>query len=344
MYRQDDPEINIDEIAKKIKSIFGRFGGGSVGPTFFFIVIIVIVLGWLGTGLFTVQPGEQAALKMFGKYSETKDPGLSWWWPTPIGGRDVVKVDEVRRLELGVRGDTPVLGESLMITGDPDESGAPGEAPNLVDVQLLVQYDIKDLQKYLYLVVSPDGYTLKDATETSLRQVIGNRPIDDVLTDKKEEVQIETKKKLQGILDSYGTGLNVREVKLLNVFAPEQVKDAFDEVVRAKEDKARIINLSDAYKETILPQARGKASQTLQGAEAQRQQKIAKADGESERFIATQNEYAKSKEITRKRLYIEAMEDIFPNINKILGEPNQVILVNPELSGLIPFPTDKIGE
>ena len=95
MYRQDDPEINIDEIAKKIKSIFGRFGGGSVGPTFFFIVIIVIVLGWLGTGLFTVQPGEQAALKMFGKYSETKDPGLSWWWPTPIGGRDVVKVDEV---------------------------------------------------------------------------------------------------------------------------------------------------------------------------------------------------------------------------------------------------------
>ena len=154
-----------------------------------------------------------------------------------------------------------------MISGDPDENGRPGEAPNIVDVQLLVQYDIKSLRDFLYKVVSPDGATLKDATETSLRQIVGSRPIDDVLTDKKEDIQFQTKKKLQEILDSYDSGINIREVKLLNVFAPQEVKDAFDDVVRAKEDKARIINLADAYKEDVLPRARGEAAKALQDAE-----------------------------------------------------------------------------
>ena len=275
---------------------------------------------------------------MFGKYSQTKDPGLQWWWPGPIGARDVVRVDEIRRLELGVRGDAPVLSESLMITGDPDESGDPGEAPNIVDAQLLVQYDIKNLKDYLYKVVSPDAATLKDATETSLRQVVGSRPIDDILTDKKEEVQIETQNKLQDILDNYQSGIRIREVKLLNVFAPEQVKDAFDDVVRAKEDKAKIINLADAYKESVLPQSRGQAAKMLQEAEGFRQQKIAVAVGEAERFLAIQREYEKSKDITRKRLYLEAMEEILPGISKILGDPGEVILVNPDSGRVLPVP------
>ena len=181
---------------------------------------------------------------------------------------------------------------------------------------------------------------MKDATETSLRQVVGSRPIDDVLTDKKEEVQVETKQKLQEILDSYQTGIRIREVKLLNVFAPEQVKDAFDDVVRAKEDKAKIINLADAYKESILPQARGQASKMLQGAEGFRQQKIAVATGDAERFLAIQREYAKSKDVTRKRLYLEAMEEILPGISKILGDPDEVILVNSDSSGIIPVPSE----
>ena len=180
--------------------------------------------------------------------------------------------------------------------------------------------------------------TLKDAAETSLRQVVGSRPIDDVLTDKKEDVQIETKQKLQAILDEYNSGIRIREVKLLNVFAPEQVKDAFDDVVRAKEDKARIINLADAYKEDILPKARGEAARMLQAAEGYRQQKIAVANGESERFIAIQEEYSNSQNITRKRLYLEAMEDILPRMTKILGDPGEVILVNPEEKGLLPLP------
>ena len=341
MYRQQEPDVNLEQILSRIKSIFGGVGkGGGKAP---FVILAVLVIGvviWFATGFFTVQPGEKAALRFFGGFSSTKDPGLQWWWPGPIGARDIIRVDEVRKLELGIRGDTPVLSESLMITGDPDENNRPGEAPNIVDAQLLVQYDIKNIREYLYEVVSPDSVTLKDATETSLRQVIGSRPIDDALTDKKEEVQVETKQKLQEILDNYQTGIRIREVKLLNVFAPEQVKDAFDDVVRAKEDKAKIINLADAYKESILPQARGQASKMLQGAEGFRQKKIAVATGEAESFLAIQREYEKSKEVTRKRLYLEAMEEILPGINKILGNPDEVILVNPDNSGIMPVPLE----
>ena len=150
-----------------------------------------------------------------------------------------------------------------------------------------------------------------------------------------------TKNKLQSILDKYEAGIRVREVKLLNVFAPEQVKDAFDDVVRAREDKERIVNLAEAYKEDILPKARGQASRMLQEAEGTRQKSISEATGEAESFLAIQQEYEKAKDVTRKRLYLEAMEEILPGISKILGNPDDVILVNPESSkNIIPIPID----
>ena len=170
----------------------------------------------------------------------------------------------------------------------------------------------------MYRVSDPDGQTIKDVTETALRQVIGSRPIDDVLTDKKEDIQAETKLLLQGLLDDYNTGINVREVKLLNVFAPEQVKDAFDDVVRAREDKARIINLADAYKESVLPQARGEAARLTEAAEAYKQERIAIAEGQAERFKAILFEYEKAPKITRQRLYLEAMEEILPGVRKYI--------------------------
>ena len=328
MYRQEEPDVNIDQALKGVKDFLNRFrlGGGGVLVFLVFGLLLVALAVWLGSGFYTVQPGEQAAVRLFGQFTDTRDEGLHWWWPSPVGGRDIVFVDEVKRLELGVRGDTPNLEESLMITGDPDESGNPGEAPNIVDVQLTVQYNIKDLERFLYKAVDPAGVTIKDAAETSLRQVIGSRPIDDVLTDKKEEVQEETRLLLQRLLDDYDTGIHVTEVKLANVFAPEQVKDAFDDVVRAKEDKARIINLADAYKEDILPRARGDAARLLQDAEAFRQQRIALSTGESEYFLAILNEFRKAPDVTRQRLYLEAMEDILPGIQKIIGDPARVIL------------------
>ena len=339
MYRQEDPEINFDQVLERIRDFLKRFGMGGGGSLAYIVlgVLAVALVIWLATGIFTVQPGEQAAVRLFGEFDSLQDEGLHWWWPTPIGARDIVRTDEVRRLELGVRGDTTILTESLMITGDVDEAGNPGEAPNIVDVQLRVQYDIKDIENFLYRAVDPGGVTIKDAAETALRQVVGSRPIDDVLTDKKEEVQEETKLLLQGLLDLYETGIRVREVKLQNVFAPEQVKDAFDDVVRAKEDKARIINLADAYKEDVLPRARGYAAKQLQDAEAFRQQRIALSTGEAEKFLAILREFRKAPDVTRQRLYLEAMEQILPGIQKIIGDPSKVIVTQSSASGQI-FP------
>ena len=325
MYRPEEPEVNFDQVMERIRNFFGRFrigggggGGSGIGSLIVIGLFVVGIAVWLGSGFFTVQPGEQAALRRLGKFESIQSPGLHWWWPSPIGARDIVFVDSVRQLEVGVAGGSPVLSESLMITGDPDEEGQPGEAPNIVDVQLLVQFDIKNIEDYLYRVSDPDGQTIKDVTETALRQVIGSRPIDDVLTDKKEDIQAETKLLLQGLLDDYNAGINVREVKLLNVFAPEQVKDAFDDVVRAREDKARIINLADAYKESVLPQARGEAARLTEAAEAYKQERIAIAEGQAERFKAILFEYEKAPEITRQRLYLEAMEEILPGVRKYI--------------------------
>ena len=327
MFRQEEPEVNLDQIVERLRSFGNRFkigGVGGGGSVVWFLVLGVLVLAlviWLSRGVYTVQPGEQAALRLFGKFDSIQGPGLHWFWPSPIGTHAVVNTAEVRRLELGVRGGQPILSESLMITGDPDEEGNPGEAPNIVDVQLLVQYDIKDIKAFLFRVIDPDGVTIKDVAETALRQIVGSRPIDDVLTDQKETVQADTKLLLQRLLDDYETGIRVREVKLLNVFAPEQVKDAFDDVVRAKEDKARIINLADAYKEDILPRARGEAARARQAAEGFKQEQIARATGEANRFLAILEEFNKAEAVTRQRLYLEAMEDILPSITKFIIAP-----------------------
>ena len=320
MYRPEESEVNLEQIIERIRNALKRlrFGGGGGLALIVIGLFVVAALIWLGTGFYTVQPGEQAALRLFGEYSSDREEGLHWWWPSPIGARDVVNVQQIRKLEIGVRGDTPVLQESLMITGDPDEQGQPGEAPNIVDVQLLVQYDIKDVKLFLYEAVDPDGGTIKDATETALRQVVGSRPIDDVLTDKKEEIQAETKVLLQQLLDDYETGIRVTEVKLLSVFAPIQVQDAFDDVVRAKEDKARIINLADAYKEDILPRARGEAARLTESAEAFKEEKVALAEGQAQRFVVILEEYKKAPGITRQRLFLEAMEEMLPGITKFI--------------------------
>ena len=332
MYRQEEPEVNLEKLLEKLRA-FGRrlrIGRGAGGLVYIVLGVLVVALViWLATGFYQVQPGEQAALRLFGKFDSLQDEGLHWFWPGPIGARDVVRADEVRRLELGVRGGTQVLSESLMITGDADEEGAPGEAPNIVDVQLLVQYDVKDIRQFLFKVVDPDGATIKDVAETALRQVIGSRPIDDVLTDQKEAIQAETKLLIQRLLDEYESGIRIREVKLLNVFAPVQVQAAFDDVVKAKEDKARIINLADAYKEDILPRARGDAARLLEDAEAFRQQRIALATGKAQEFLAILSQYRGREVVTRQRLYLEAMEDILPGITKLILQNENAVIVLP---------------
>lgn len=340
MYRQDEPEVNLDQILEKIRS-FNPFkrsgedgGGGGNGIAYFILGLFAVgIVFWLGTGVYTVQPGEEAVLRLVGRYYDTTDPGLHWFWPSPVGKRDVVRVDEVRRLEIGVRGSAPIPDEAQMITGD----------QNIVDVELLVQYNIKSSQDFLFRAVDPAGLTIKDAAETSLRQVVGQRAIDDVLTTEKEAVQEDTRLKLQELLDLYQTGIRITEVKLLNVRPPEQVQDAFDDVVRAREDKDRIINLADAYREAQLPLARGDAARLTESAAAFKETRVAQATGQADRFLAVLQEYEKAPDVTRQRLYLEAMEEILPGVTKFIvdaengGNLLQLLPLNESTNSTTPF-------
>lgn len=333
MYRQDEPEVNFEQITARIKGVFGRFRLGGRGGGLVYGILALIALGtvaWLGTGLYTVEPAEVAALRRFGMFEDTTGPGLHWWWPNPIGTRSIVDVRQRRRLEIGVRSGTPFLEESQMITGD----------ENIVDVQLLIQFEIKDIEKFLFRAVDPAGKTIKDASESALRQVVGSRGIDDVLTIEKEAVQAETRELLQLLLDTYEAGIRVAEVKLLNVNPPAEVQDAFDDVVRAREDKERIINLADAYEEDILPRARGDAQRLLQEAEAFRAQRVNEATGQAERFKSILEEYRKSPDITQRRLFLETMEGILPSVTKFIieSEAGGGLLQLLDLNGASPTP------
>ena len=311
MYRQEEPEVSFDQITERIRNFFGRFrlgGGGGAFALFIFGVFFLSFIGWMATGFYTVQPGERGALRLLGRFVATSEAGLHWFWPSPVGTRAIVAVDEVRSLEVGVRGNTPVLDESLMITGD----------ENIVDVQLQVQYDINDIENFLFRVKDPAGVTIKDAAETSLRQVVGARIIDDVLTTEKEQVQIETKNKLQELMDTYRTGIRIREVKLLNVKPPVQVQDAFDDVVRALEDKQQAINLAEAYEADVVPKARGEAARLTEEANAFKAERVNLATGEAEKFRSILREFKQSEEVTRQRLYLEAMEEVMPGITKFI--------------------------
>ena len=319
MFNNKEPEFNFSKLSNILNNI-RKYIPLPKNNFFFFIIVILFFIGlWGSSGIFTVQPGEQAALKLFGKFNSLAGPGLHWFFPSPIGDKDIVATDTIRRLELGFRGDKAVPSEALMITGD----------ENIVDAQLLVQFDIKDLRNFLYKAISPSEKTMMDVAETALRQVVGSKPIDDVLTTEKEAVQSETKILMQSLLDNYETGIRVREVKLQNVQPPQQVQDAFDDVVRAREDKAKIINLADAYREDILPKARGYAAKVIQDAKAYEAVRIAESQGEADKFNSILKEYNLQKETTESRLYLETIERVLPKLKQIIiGDPNKIYIFN----------------
>ena len=319
MFDNKEPEFNFSGLNNILNNI-RKYIPLPKNKFFFFIIIILVFIGlWGSSGIFTVQPGEQAALRLFGKFNSISGPGLHWFFPSPIGQKDIVATATIRRLELGFRGDKIVPDEALMITGD----------ENIVDAQLLVQFDIKDLKHFLFMAIDPSGKTMMDVAETSLRQVVGSKPIDDVLTTEKEAVQSETKILMQSLLDSYNSGIRVREVKLQNVQPPSQVQDAFDDVVRAREDKAKIINLADAYREDILPKARGYAAKVIQDAKAYEAVRIAESKGEADKFNSILEEYNLQKETTESRLYLEAIERVLPKLKQIIiGDPNKIYIFN----------------
>ena len=275
-------------------------------------VLVGIILLWLATGVYIVGPDEVGVVRTFGKFTRVVQSGLNWKFPAPIETVDTPKVTEVKRIEIGFRtlknGQyRSVEKESLMLTGD----------ENIVDAEMIVQYKIKDPVAYLFRIVGPE-LTVREAAEASLRTVVGRNKIDETLTTGKFTIQEETKTQLQSVLDNYNSGIHVVAVQLQDVSPPKEVIGAFKDVASAKEDKNRMINQAEGYRNDVIPKARGEAEAMIRDAEGFKESRVKRAEGDATKFTTILKEYRKAKSITEKRLYLETMEKVLPDIEKII--------------------------
>ena len=297
--------------------------------TFGIILVLVIAL-YLASGIFVVAPEEQGVVRRFGKFVRIESPGLNYHLPYPIETVVTPAVTRVKRIEIGFQtiGSGPqaqyreIPAEALMLTGD----------ENIVSAEVIIQYKIKDPVNYLFNIILPEE-TVKNAAEAALRQVIGERNIDDALTIGKYEIQEETKKLLQGLLDSYKSGIFVAAVQLQDVNPPNEVQAAFKDVASAKEDKSKYINEAQGYRNDLIPKARGEAVKMTKEAEGYKIERIKKAEGDVAKFNSILTEYKKGEYITQARLYLETMEDILPNMNKVIVDLKE----NQSLINLLPL-------
>ena len=277
-----------------------------------FPLVGIFVVLWLLTGIYVVGPDEVGVVQTLGKYSRAAQSGLNYHFPYPIEKVSTPKVTEVKRIEIGFRtvGKNQyqtISRESLMLTGD----------ENIVDAEMIVQYRIKDPVAYTFNFIEPE-LTVRQASEASLRTVVGRHNIDEALTSGKFMIQEEAKELIQNILDKYNTGILVVAIQLQDVSPPEQVISAFKDVASAKEDKNRMVNQAEGYRNDVIPKARGEAQAQIREAEGYKEARIARAEGDVSKFNAVLKEYRKSKEVTETRLFLETAEEILSNREKII--------------------------
>jgi membrane protease subunit HflK len=310
---------NIDDLANQFQdSLKKMFPGKKVpgGNRPFFLFGIIILGVWLASGFYRVLPDEQGVVLRFGKYVNQTQPGLHYHLPYPIEAVLTPKVTRVNRIDVGYRSasDTgratsasDVPEESLMLTGD----------ENIVDIDYSVFWIIKDAGKFLFNIQDPED-SIKSVAETAMREVIAKNGIQSILTEGRAQVEIDTQNIMQEILDSYDSGISITQVQTQKADPPKEVIDAFRDVQAAKADKERAQNEAEAYANDVIPRARGEAAQILQQAEAYKRQVVALAEGEASRFLAIYNEYRKARTVTQERMYLETMEKVMANINKII--------------------------
>ncbi|RZO22431.1 MAG: FtsH protease activity modulator HflK [Candidatus Thioglobus sp.] len=313
----------LKDIQKKFSGIFGGKGGGggkSGGnlPSFSskaIAPIAIIVLGlWFATGFYVVEQGQQAVEMRFGAYKTVKEAGLRWHMPYPIESVEVVNIQQIRTVEVGYRTSarsnqaTTVGREALMLTAD----------ENIIDIHFAVQYDIKDPRQLIFNVAEAYDLVVRGATESAVREIVGRNTMDFAITGGRAEIAQETKSLLQQILDRYDTGINIKAVEMQNAQPPAEVKAAFDDAVKAREDEERFKNEAQAYQNDIIPRARGAAARLEQEAAAYKATVVAKARGEASRFLQVLDEYTKAPNVTRDRLYLDALEDVYSNSTKLV--------------------------
>ena len=308
---------DLEDSIKKAKEKFGKFKIG--GPRNISILIVVALIIWLATGFYRVEPDEQGIELLFGKWNQvTTEPGLHYFFPTPFGKTMTPKVESIRKINVGYRSaselgfssnssDRNVLEESLMLTGD----------QNIVDVNFTVLYKIKDAGKFLFKLRNPET-TVKDMSESVMREVVGQRDLEFLLTGGRQEVEQVVRTDLQDILDEYESGILVQSIQLQSVNPPALVIDAFDEVQRARQDKEKLVNEANSYMNKIVPNARGDAAKLVQEATAYKEQVIKQAEGVAQNFIDVYNSYKETKYVTRQRIYLETLTEVLEGPNKII--------------------------
>jgi membrane protease subunit HflK len=275
----------------------------------FAILVLIGVLGWLSSGFFIVQEGQQAAVTRFGKLAYITDAGFHWRLPYPFEADEIINVSQVRSVEVGRGGEVKATGlpESAMLTED----------ENIVDVRFAVQYRIDSVVDYLYNNRSPDD-AVSQAAETAVREVVGNKTLDYVLYEGREQVASDVQALTQKILDRYKTGIIITTVTLQNVQPPEQVQAAFDDAIKAGQDRERLKNEAQAYANNVIPRAQGTASRLIQDAEAYKAQVVAQAQGDTSRFDQILQQYEKAPQVTRERMYLQTMQDILTSVSKVM--------------------------
>jgi membrane protease subunit HflK len=331
----------------QIKEIAQRFGRGlsSRGSGLYLLILVALLGLWLASGIYIVEPAEEGVVQTFGRFTAITTSGLNYHVPRPIQRVTIVDVGSVRRFENGFRSSgsdrgQEELDEALMLTVD----------ENIVQVELLVQYRVTDSAKFVFNVQNPED-VLRTSAEVSLRSTVGEMTIDDVITGERARVQEETKARLSALMEQYDTGIFVTNVQLQVADPPAEVRDAFQEVVRALADRERLINEAQAYQNDIVPRARGEKQRAIEEASAFKDQSILRATGDAARFLSVLNAYRVAPEVTRERMHIEALEQILRNVKLILVDQNalgeQVVPFLPldELNGsaapsLAPSPSD----
>ena len=317
------PPPDIEEMLRRSQDRLKRFlpsGGSGKGIA---LIALVVIAGWLATGIYRVQADEQGVALIFGKVWDKTGPGLHYNIPSPIGEVIKPKVTRVNRVEVGFRGaqgTQNVIRESLMLTGD----------ENIIDVQFVVFWLIKDAAQYLFNVRNPE-VTVKGVAESAMREVIGKSKFEFARTVGRAKITGETQKLIQQILDEYKTGILIRGIEIQGVEPPEAVIDAFKDVAAAKQDAKRAENEATAYKNEVTQQAIGEAATIVAAAEAYKEEQIAQANGETQRFLSVYREYVQDKGVTRRRLYLETMETVLEDMDKVLVEEGK------GGSGVVPY-------
>ncbi|MFL2771375.1 MAG: FtsH protease activity modulator HflK [Rhodospirillaceae bacterium] len=307
------PPPDLEELLRRSQDSVRRFLPGGGGGRGFAFVIAIVLFFWGISGFYRVQPDEQGVELLFGRYAKTTEPGLNYWFPAPIGEVQTPKVTLTNQITIGFRGvpnttnvrDVPA--ESLMLTGD----------ENIVDVDFVVQWRIREAGEFLFNIRSPEQ-TVKLAAESAMREVVGQNTLDFVTTDGREIVGQRAQTVLQDILDTYESGISILEIRVQGANPPPEVIDAFNDVQRANQDQERLRNEALAYRNDIVPRAAGEAARMTENAMAQKERQIRESQGQAQRFNDFYETYKGNKNVTSRRLYLEAMQEIFGKSEKFI--------------------------